>query len=584
MVDQTGENNNKKNIEYHSQDQRKHYRLSTPFLVNVEGKTYKTKDWSIGGLSLENFHRQINQGDILDLKILVKFQGFNIGFDAKAKAISTSNNKLRLKFVDLSDRSKNILQFFSHSIISGQMVDIEDTIKRIDIPINLQEEKVDEYKNKRVPFLRLPLKTLFFTIFYLTIGLVLFIYIALVVYSNFVHMKVESAVVSAPIETIVSPFEGVIEKVYVTKDQVLTPREPLISIKDHELEKLLELEKSNQQQARADLDLKHKNLDAEKGELKIYATIGAEKVKELKANLKEWLDRNENVNNQHQRALKLYSKHYISKSELDKVESEHETVMHQVQEAKHQLEAQEDAVAAIKTGHYFSFDTVQSKIPQLEAMLEQATKNLAASQERIDALEMQIAERTLKSPFVGQVLDVFKSHGNTVSRGDHLMLVERNETRSIKAYLTQDEIVEVQMGSEVTVYIPSLRKRFAGKVIQIDRTEGFIDEVNSIYKPRTVNDRSALVTIALKDFDMYESRKVLQPGTPSVVYFDRSLSEGIIHRLQLYFTPIQRPDDNRKQVNIFDKMSNPNLNTTDTNSTTTTIKKEKKAHKKLLAE
>lgn len=544
----------KKGIEYHSQDQRKHYRISTPLLVNVDGKTYKTKDWSIGGLSLTNFQREVNQGDILGLKVLIKFQDFNISFDAKSKVIGSKDNKLHLKFEDLSDRSKNILQFFSQSIISGQMVDIEDTIKRIDIPINFQEENIEEQKNKRPPFLRLPLKTMFFTTFYLTIGLLLFIYIALVVYSNFVHMKIESAVVSAPIENIVSPFDGVLSQVYVGKDAILKPQEPLVSIKDHELEKLFELEKSNQEQFKAELDLQNKNLAAEKGELKIYADVGTEKIKELKANLNDWLVRNKNADLQYQRMLALYAKHYISKAELDKSETEHTTIMNQVKEATHQLEAQEGAMAAIKSGHYYSFDKVQSDVPQIEAMVEQAERNLSASQDRIEALEKQIAERTLKSPFDGQVIDVFKSQGNTISRGDFLMLIERNEPRVIKAYLTQDEVVEVKMGSDVTVYIPSLRKRFAGTVTQIDRTDGFIDEVNSIYKPRTVNDRSALVTIALKNFDMYESRKILNPGTPSIVYFDRSLSEGVMHRLQMFFTPMNHTSNQKS--NAADKILN----------------------------
>ncbi len=560
----------KKGIEYHSQDQRKHYRITTPLLVNVDGKTYKTKDWSIGGLSLTNFHHEVNQGDILDLKVLIKFQDFNISFDAKSKVIGNKDNKLHLKFEDLSDRSKNILQFFSQSIISGQMVDIEDTIKRIDIPINFQEENIDEQKNKRPPFLRLPLKTMFFTTFYLTLGLLLFIYIALVVYSNFVHMKIESAVVSAPIENIVSPFDGVLSQVYVGKDAILKPQEPLVSIKDHELEKLFELEKSNQEQFKAELDLQNKNLAAERGELKIYADVGTEKIKELKANLNDWLVRNKNADLQYQRMVALYAKHYISKAELDKSETEHTTIMNQVKEATHQLEAQEGAMAAIKTGHYYSFDKVQSDVPQIEAMVEQAERNLSASQDRIEALEKQIAERTLKSPFDGQVIDVFKSQGNTISRGDFLMLIERNEPRVIKAYLTQDEVVEVQMGSEVTVYIPSLRKRFAGTVVQIDRTDGFIDEVNSIYKPRTVNDRSALVTIALKNFDMYESRKILNPGTPSIVYFDRSLSEGVMHRLQMFFTPMNNAS-NQKNNTIDKVLNNQKKSNTDDKTSKGTI-------------
>merc|ERR1711974_386790 len=101
-------------------DQRKHYRLTTPFWVHVENHTYKTNDWSVGGLSIDGFHREVEYGEVLELKIIIKFQGFNIEFNATAKALATNNNILRLKFEKLTDRSKNILQFFSQSIISGE--------------------------------------------------------------------------------------------------------------------------------------------------------------------------------------------------------------------------------------------------------------------------------------------------------------------------------------------------------------------------------------------------------------------------------------------------------------------------------
>ena len=544
------DNNNKdnfndpKSIEYHSQDQRKHYRITTPFWVKVEGKTYKTENWSVGGLSLDNYHREVPVGETIDLKILIKFQGFNVGFDAKAKAISQNKNKLRLKFIDLSDRSKNILQFFSQNIISGQMIDVEDAIKRIDIPINLQEDNIDQARKDKPPFLRLPFKTMFFTIFYLTAGLLLFLYLTLVIYSNFVHMKIESAVVSAPIETIVSPFEGVVTKLYVEKNNLIKEKDPLINLRDHELERNIELEKTNLAQLKAEATLRMKQYESEKNELKIYYQIGKSKLKQAQENLREAIERNENVNNQHARAKLLYSKRYIPKADLDKAEAEHQTVSHQVQAAKHALQVQTTAMQLITTGHYFSNDTVQSDVPQLKAAVEQGLRDVSAGERRIAAMMKQLITRTLYAPFEGEVIGAFKSPGNTVNRGDNLLLLERNELRTITAFLTQDEVVEVKMGQEVSIYIPSLKRRFMGKVIKIDRTDGFIDEVDSEYKPRTVNDRSAKVEVALNNFTREEARKILRPGMPTVIYIKRSLMDGIRSRLHLYFAGA----DTSKQV------------------------------------
>ena len=534
-------NNNPEDIEYHRQDQRKHYRINTPFWVKVEGKTYKTDNWSVGGLSLDNFHREISPGEILDLKILIKFQDFNVGFDAKAKAVSSEKGKVRLKFIELSERSKNILQFFSQSIISGQMVDVEDTIKRIDVPINFQEENIEESRRDKPPFMRLPLKTMFFTLFYLTAGIILILYISLVLYSNFVHMKIESAVVSAPTETIVSPFEGSITKIHVQRYQAVKDGDPLITLRDYDLEQAIEVEKTNLAKFKAEATLRLKQYDSEKKELNIYSQVGKNKLKQAKANLQATVERLQNASAQYARAKALYAKRYISKADLDKAEAENDSLVHQVDAAKHALGVEVTAMQLISSGHYFSNDTLQGKVPQLKAAAEQGLRDVGSSEKRIAALLKQMTSRTLYSPFDGEIIGIFKSTDNTVSNGDNLMMVERNEMRVITAFLTQDEVVEVKAGQEVSVYIPALKKRYMGTVTKIDRTEGFLDEVDSEYRPRTINDRSAKVEIALNDFTIESARKVLRPGMPSIIYIKRSLMDGIRSRLQLYFASANNP-------------------------------------------
>ncbi len=534
-------NHNPEEIEYHRQDQRKHYRINTPFWVKVEGKTYKTDNWSVGGLSLDNFHREIGPGEVIELKILIKFQDFNVGFDAKAKAVSTDKNKTRLKFIELSERSKNILQFFSQSIISGQMVDVEDAIKRIDIPINLQEENIDDARSDKPPFLRLPLKTLFFTLFYLTAGILLILYISLVLYSNFVHMKIESAVVSAPTETIVSPFEGSITKLHVERYQAVKDGDPLVTLRDYELEQEIEVEKTNLAKIKAEATVRLKEYDSEKRELNIYNQVGKSRLKQAKANLQATIERLQNATAQHERAKKLYAKHYIAKAVLDKAEADHDSLVHEVDAAKHALGVEVTAMQLITSGHYFSRDEVKGDVPQLKAAAEQGLRDVAASEKRIAALLKQMTSRTLYAPFDGEIIGIFRSEDNTVSNGDNLMMIERNEMRTITAFLTQDELVEVKAGQEVSVYIPALKKRYQGTVSKIDRTEGFLDEVDSEYRPRTINDRSAKVEVTLNDFTLESARKVLRPGMPSIIYIKRSLMDGIRSRLQLYFSPANDP-------------------------------------------
>lgn len=533
-------------IEYHSQDQRKHYRLTTPFWVQIEGKTYKTKDWSVGGLSISNYHRNLKENETLDLKIIIKFQGFNIGFEAQSKVISCdNNNNTRLAFYNLSERSKNILQFFSQSIISGEMADIEDTIKRIDVPINLQDDNIEDKYGKKPPFRRWPLKSIFFTVLYLSLGLIIFSYLALVLYSNFVHMKIESSVVTSPEEKIVSPFTGLVGEYYVKPGDLVKEGEPLIRIDDADLAHKLDIEKTHLIEAQNEHKLKSTFLVGEKNKVNIYENIGQTKYEEAKSNVREFTERLEHLQNEHERAKILYQKRFIAKSEMDKFEADYETVMHQLEEAKHQVVVHEKALKAVETGHYFSNDQLEGEIPQHQAYVDHASAQIDIVKLRIAALEKQMGRRVIRAPFNGHVVDLAKSNGNTVDRGEELLLLERDETRFIKSHLTQEEIVEITMDSTATVYIPSIKKRYLAKVRHIDRTDGFIDEVNAIYKPRTVNDRSALVELELQDFTMEGLRNQLPAGTPAVVYFDRSMWDGITHRIRMYFSPAHKPDNSK---------------------------------------
>lgn len=542
---------NKQNIEYHNQDHRKHYRLTTPFWVQVDGKVYKTKDWSVGGLSIANYHKQVNQGDTLPLKIIIKFQGFNIGFEAQGRVVSAdSNNNLRLEFYDLSARSRNILKFFSQSIISGEMVDIEDTIKRIDVPINVQDDNLEAIRGQKPPLRRWPLKSLFFTALYLTIGLLVFLYIGLAVYSNFMHLKVESAVISAPAEKIVSPFNGDIAEYYVKQGDLIQKGEPIVRLVDHDLEHQLELEKTDLLSAQNDHGLSSRFLASERGKIEIYKNIGQTKYEEAASNVHQFEERIQHLKNDHERAKTLYAKKVISKAELDLVEADYEEKFHQLEEAKNQLKVHEKALKhADENGHYFSNDQLEGDIPQVSARVAHAENQVEIMKSRIKVHEEQIARRTIRAPFSGHIVDLARTVGNTISRGDELVMLERDEKRTVDAHLTQDEIVEVRFGTEAVVYIPLLEKKFQAKVIHVDRTDGFIDEINSKYRPRTIKDRSALVKLDLIDFDMKDAREQLRPGTPAVVYFNRSMFGTIKHRLKLYFNPDNTPAEN-KNINI----------------------------------
>jgi multidrug resistance efflux pump len=60
----------------------------------------------------------------------------------------------------------------------------------------------------QLPVRRWPIKAVAMTGFYLALGLMIFSYTGLLAYSNFYRMEVQTAVITAPIETVTSQVDG----------------------------------------------------------------------------------------------------------------------------------------------------------------------------------------------------------------------------------------------------------------------------------------------------------------------------------------------------------------------------------------
>jgi len=96
--------------------------------------------------------------------------------------------------------------------------------------------------------------------------------------------------------------------------------------------------------------------------------------------------------------------------------------------------------------------------------------------------------------------------------------------KNIIAYLTQDEIIHIGSSRQVKIYIPSSGKTYRGKILEINRTDGFIDEIKAQYRWRSFQlDRSAMVTISVMGMDQKNFNQQVFSGMPAIVYFSKNL-------------------------------------------------------------
>ena len=191
--------------------------------------------------------------------------------------------------------------------------------------------------------------------------------------------------------------------------------------------------------------------------------------------------------------------------------------------AKSQKLIENDALHALDQGLYFTGNKAEGIERDLYAELEMAQKKVKLNEHKVKIYENLVDKLTIRAPFDGKITQLIKSAGNTTDNIKPLIFIEKSNTnKNIFAYLTQDEITKIGAYKNVRIYMPASGKTYHGEVLEINRTEGFIDEVKAQYRWRDFQlDRSAMVTIGVKSPDKKEFDQYAFSGMPATVYFTK---------------------------------------------------------------
>ena len=363
----------------------------------------------------------------------------------------------------------------------------------------------------------------FARIFYIISGVFIFLSLIVIVNTYVLHLKVETAVVSAEIETMTSPVGGYITDVYVSSGEQVKKGMPLLKIENLDLERKLQLARVKMEESMLDVDYYQQLLANELQRLNIYKKIGHNRVASAQS-IVNMSKRNVMTAQQNlARFEELHKKNYISKSILEATQAKYENAQEQLNNANAQQNVESHSLHAVDKGMYFTGTKTEGISHDLDAELRAAQKKVALNQMRVKIYENLIARLTLRAPFDGKVTQIMKSAGNTADNTTPLVFIEKtSESRHIVAWLTQDEIIHIGASGKVKIYSPSSGETYHGNITEINRTDGFIDEVKAQYRWRDFQvDRSAMITIAIQPRDQTEFNQHAFSGMPVVVYFSK---------------------------------------------------------------
>lgn len=523
------------NIKHEAPSQRMHYRLTVPITIEIGGTVYKSSDWSMGGFRIENIDREMHADDIFDAVISVNFQGYAISFVQKSQVVRYDGERkmLAAQFLDMDERTKDILTFFSQGLVSGEMGTVGEAIRRIDTPVT-PVELSKAPKGEKIPARRQIKRTIIATI-YMTLGLAIAVYIGITLYSTFFRIQVDAGVIAAHVEPLISPQDGILEKILVPDDGRVSKGQPIIMLYNARQMEAVRMAEVAVQAAKHRYDNLKNRLESENISLGIYRQVGNSRLKAARDKVSKYREEVALARAELERKQQLLDQGVLSRSEVEREQQRVTSIERNLLEARAELQMAKDSYAALKEGLFFSGNQVEGETLGLKAQLEAAANDVDIEQQRLEVAREQLKKYVLKSPFDGTVVKVFKTVGNTVETGEQLAIIEQHKDRFVTAYLTQDEVEKIKLGDEAMVFVPALDLRVSGKVVLIDRTSGFVSEMESRFKWRSSRDRSALAIVEFNQPDMPGLSKDIPTGLPAVVNFRRVATSELLARVLGYF-------------------------------------------------
>ncbi|MGE0767425.1 MAG: HlyD family efflux transporter periplasmic adaptor subunit [Hyphomicrobiaceae bacterium] len=525
-------------------DQRRHHRVTAPLFVTLNGQRVKAADWSIGGARLDEFPGEMPvEASTTDLTLTLPFQGFDVTFDAKAYVVRSDADarRIALRFVDLGERERELMSHFLEELVRGSMVEVEDTIQRIDVPVTPASLKPDAELVPHMPVRRWPLKMLVMSAFYVVVGTIVFGYAAVLTYTNFFRMEVRTAVITAPVETVTSTADGRVDWAGVKPGDAVKAGDVVVKLVDSQLQREIELAEIAVQERKAQLgNLKRRHLE-ELERVRGFAAIEMKNIEQTKLELQALAEQLEIATLQEQRLRGLKEQGYVTAAKLEDASRQVIALRKDLEvrrvELKARIELSEQNVGKRLYSGNGAVGTAEltGGLAGVEADIRMGEHEIKLAQQRYIA-SLRLHERlAVRAPFDGVVLDLPRLDSASVRRGDVIAVIEQRKKREITAWLNQDEILHVGLGDQATLFVPALNETLQAKVTRIDRTSGFVDEQkraqNPGYRWRGPTDRTAKVTLAFADPDRVADADRYRSGLPVVVIFPQRSSNSVLASL-----------------------------------------------------
>ncbi len=481
-------------------ERRRFLTVTAPLFVELsDGRRLRAAAWSLGGVSITDAGPDVPKpGAVEVLKLTLPFQGFEVSFLANVNVIESDPHQgsFAAEFMDLGERERGLLCHFLDELVRGSMTSVEDTIQRIDVPVApmpLEPQTVGNIAGIEKVRSANPAVM---TALYSALGLLVFGYLGLLLYSNLVRFEVDNARLTVPVERLVSLGEGHIRRTNLAVGSSVKAGEIIATVEDNQLEREIELADVSVRESEARVAVLQRQTSVDQQRTPGGARARLE-IDSLTARI--------SAAEQEVRRFQAMARTTVNTLRLE--------------EARKKLLAYQKTV-----------ESKQIDLTPFEAQIYKSSQDLEFVRQRHKVLTGHRDRLAIKAPFDGVIVALPHGDNSTVRKGDLAAIVEQRATPTVMAILSPSDVMRVGLGEAARLYLPSSGTFVTAHVTGIDRLPDM--QLGNERLQASTHTGPALswsrVELLPDDPTVLQDRSVYRSGLPVVVQFQRRWASALV--------------------------------------------------------
>lgn len=468
---------------------RRQDRSEYPIVVGLAGRQFEVQDWSEYGFRIPVKLTEMPFNETFPVQVTIPQEGGDVTFKARVRPVWTAGKPSGsgFEFVGLDEQNARFLSHLRDNSFTQKEPSMVGYFEGLSVPernsvdvpvVELPDPKPkSEEINNPPPENKesLPKRSWLITLLYFGLGLLLTWFIASSVLNYFLRVNVDSAILSRPVERIVSPVNGVVKAVLAKEGESVALGQVLMQIDSLDSNREISAAEAELDNAKFKLAKAEAELNASRRSIGVYQALANENFTAAQNKVSNSAESLRLAASELANARRLFAQNVISSLEYDAAATRHNRAKSAYDEATAELGKFRLIKEQAAAGSYYSKQRKEIDINELEANAEVAASRVELAQKKLQRAR-ENAIFSLKAPYDAHVVTLHKSPGNAVVSAENIMVLEKDSQPVIEAFVSHNELSKIRVNSSAKVYVPTLDKSFSAKVVAIDPTARFTHE------------------------------------------------------------------------------------------------------------